>query len=531
VKRWLVGGALALIVTVVALFAVALIEVRRLDPAIRKRALAYLRDRFDSDIEAGELHVEVPPLALLRLLLFAGRGTLVKLDGERIVLRRRGQPALPPLFVIRHFTANLDLGTVFASPKTVHEVTLEGMEINIPPREEQPHPGARRPFKTNIQVENVLIVSAVLSIQSTQSEKPPLKFQLHNIRLTSAGKNVAMRYQASLTNAKPPGEIQSSGTFGPWAEDEPGHTPLSGTYRFEHADLGVFGQIAGILRSTGSFEGTLSSITARGEASVPDFRLTAVGNPVPLATRFEVLVDGTNGNTELKPVEATLGSTHFTTNGAIIRKEGERRRALTFTASMPSGHLRDVLRLSMKGPPIMEGTVRLNTKIVIPPIGRKTSDKLVLDGEFDVVHGRFLRANIQSKIDTLSRRGQGAPGNRDIGDVVDRMSGKYHLSSGDLKFSRLGFTVPGAAVKLGGDFNLDSRQLDFHGVLMLKARVSETVTGWKHWLLRPVDPFLAKHGSGTYLHIKVAGTAEDPHFGLDHGRPCRGCGARSALDR
>ncbi len=250
---------------------------------------------------------------------------------------------------------------------------------------------------------------------------------------------------------------------------------------------------------------------------MPDFRLTAAGNAVPLRTHFEVLVDGTNGNTELKPVEATLGSTHFITTGAIIREEGERRRTLSLTASMPAGNLRDVLRLAMKGPPIMEGAVALNTKITIPPLGRKVEDKLVLDGSFNVTKGRFLRVKIQQKIDSFSRRGQGAPGNEDISNVVEQMSGQYHLSGGDLRFAKLDFAVPGAAVKLGGVFDLDTRRLDFHGVLMLEARVSQTVTGWTRWLLKPVDPFLANHGVGTYLHIKVEGTTEDPRFGLERG--------------
>ena len=74
---------------------------------------------------------------------------------------------------------------------------------------------------------------------------------------------MAMKYDATLTNAKPPGEIQSNGTFGPWNAAEPGDTPLTGEYRFEKADLSVFAGIAGILRSTGRFTGSLSSIAAR----------------------------------------------------------------------------------------------------------------------------------------------------------------------------------------------------------------------------------------------------------------------------
>ena len=117
--------------------------------------------------------------------------------------------------------------------------------------------------------------------------KQPLTFDIQNVKLTSAGPGVAMKYVAKLTNPKPPGKIDSSGTFGPWVTEEPGMTPLKGDYTFKDADLGVFRSIAGILQSTGSFEGGLSNIQARGEAFVPDFRLTMSGNRVPLRTSLK----------------------------------------------------------------------------------------------------------------------------------------------------------------------------------------------------------------------------------------------------
>jgi hypothetical protein len=33
-----------------------------------------------------------------------------------------------------------------------------------------------------------------------------------------------------------------------------------------------------------------------------------------------------------------------------------------------------------------------------------------------------------------------------------------------------------------------------------------------------VDPFFSKNGAGTFLRIKVDGTADDPNFGLDRGK-------------
>jgi hypothetical protein len=54
---------------------------------------------------------------------------------------------------------------------------------------------------------------------------------------------------------------------------------------------------------------------------------------------------------------------------------------------------------------------------------------------------------------------------------------------------------------------LDSRGAE------VQARVSQTMTGWKHWLLKPVDPFFAKNGAGTFLKIKVVGSSKAPKFG------------------
>ena len=77
--------------------------------------------------------------------------------------------------------------------------------------------------------------------------------------------------------------------------------------------------------------------------------------------------------------------------------------------------------------------------------------------------------------------------------------------------------MPGAAVQLAGDYDLDADRLDFHGALALRAKVSQTMTGWKRWVLRPVDPIFAKNGAGTFLHIKVEGSSQSPKFGLDRG--------------
>jgi hypothetical protein len=39
--------------------------------------------------------------------------------------------------------------------------------------------------------------------------------------------------------------------------------------------------------------------------------------------------------------------------------------------------------------------------------------------------------------------------------------------------------------------------------------------GWKGALASPLDRFFKKDGAGTEVGVKVDGTRDDPHFGLD----------------
>ena len=528
--KWLVALGLIVASGAVALWLIAMLLARRIDPYIREQAVLYLRSRFDSEVELASLRVWLPNTSALRILLMGGRGSLARVEGEGIVLRHRGRRDIPPMFAMKDFRFDVDLGTLFGSQKRVTLVRLDGMEIHVPPKGERPDLRGNNHDVTQHQpelgddssepsvlIEEIRVRNAKLVILPRNIEKVPLQFDIYRLNLESVGPGIPMRYDATLTNPKPPGNIRSQGTFGPWSASEPDDTPLGGNYAFEEADLGVFKGISGTLHSTGSFEGTLSSINAQGEASVPDFRLKRSGNPVPLLTRFEVLVDGTNGDTVLKPVTATLGTTDFTTSGAVIRHEGDGRRTIKLDVSMPKGNLPDILRLAMKGPPIMEGQITLKTTIEIPPLSGTVREKLLLDGQFELFNGKFLKSTIQDQIDSLSRRGRGQPKNEEIDEVVSLMGGAFNLENEVITFRVLSFSVPGATVDLTGNYDLDRDVLDFHGKLKLQAKVSETMTGWKRWILKPVDPFFSKQGAGTLLSIQIEGSSKQPKFGRDRG--------------
>jgi AsmA-like C-terminal region len=100
-------------------------------------------------------------------------------------------------------------------------------------------------------------------------------------------------------------------------------------------------------------------------------------------------------------------------------------------------------------------------------------------------------------------------------DVATAMSGNFRLGSGILTLSQLHFAVPGADVQLDGTYTLNHETMDFRGKVMLQAKLSQTTTGVKSFLLKLADPIFSKPGSGAVLPIRITGPAQHPHYGLE----------------
>ena len=145
---------------------------------------------------------------------------------------------------------------------------------------------------------------------------------------------------------------------------------------------------------------------------------------------------------------------------------------------------------------------------------QKSIDKLLLDGDFDADDARFASAEIRKQLASLSRHALGEPEDPLAGSAVSGLGGHFHLEKALVTFTHLRFRVEGAVVLLDGTYKLHGGELDFHGHLQMKASLSETVTGTKAVLLRPLDPFFRKGKSGTDIPITIRGTRENPVFGI-----------------
>lgn len=479
-------------------------------PFLRASVVETLSARFQTRVELAGLQVSV-----YRGLSVSGKSLFIYGEGDPNI----HAAGVQPLISIDEFRFSLGVMSLLRSPMHIGTVFIKGMQLNIPPkRSGQQASRGKFPKKLSIVVDRFHAETAMLIINTDQPDKQPLGFAIKNLWLKDVGPGRPVEFTASLINPKPEGFIDSSGEFGPFDMDQPRDTPVHGEYRFSHADLSTIAGIAGILSSTGKYGGSLGRIVVDGETDTPDFRLKTAETPVPLKTTFHAIVDGTNGNTHLQPVEATILSTPLTARGEVVRSSDPKGHHIQLDVTISGGHIDDLLRLAVRTkPPVMTGIVRLATKLDIAPGTADISDRLFLKGKFQVTRAHFSNEKIQSKVDSLSMRSQGKPklATDDIRDnVISRMSSDFVLKHSVLTAPDLIFQMPGTRVDLAGKYSLDGNQFDFRGHARFDARLSHMVSGWKSWFLKPIDPFFAKHGAGTELPIRITGTRSEPHFGL-----------------
>ena len=465
-----------------------------------------LQRRFNSDVELESLHVNIAPS--------------MGVTGEGLSLRYHNRSDLPPMFHVERFSFNLGVLGILRAPRHIAGVYVENMTITIPPRGEKKTQSAagqeKKPFPmSSVIIDEIVCNDTNLVIVPKKEGKDPLDFEIHDLVLKSVGAGKPFDFHGNLTNAKPQGEIATNGNFGPWDADEPGDTPVSGGYKFTNADLGPFPGIAGILSSTGKYKGQLNEIEVEGETDTPDFSLDKVGKPVPLHTQFSATVNGTDGDTYLHPVRATLVQSLIVANGSVVRAKAKNGHYITMDVTSEKARLEDVLRLATKADkPFMTGILNLKTKLLLPPGPVKVLDKLKLEGEFGVTDGRWASAEVRQKLESFSRHAEGEPGNEDAGSSVSDLRGHFRLDQGVVTFKDLTFSVPGAAVQLQGSYNLRGEALDFAGELRMEAKLSQTVTGTKSFFLKAVDPFFAKRGAGAVVPIRITGTRDAPTIGV-----------------
>jgi hypothetical protein len=188
-----------------------------------------------------------------------------------------------------------------------------------------------------------------------------------------------------------------------------------------------------------------------------------------------------------------------------------------------NANLGELLRFVSKGAqPPAHGDLVIDTAFDLPQGKHPVLQRLQLEGSVRAERVTFTNDAVQEKIDVLSRKAQGKPQDMTIDEVASRMYAKFALRNGQFTYQDLSFKVQGADVRLNGTHSLRSKSLDLAGEVLLQATVSQTMTGYKSWLLKPFDPLFKKNGAGTRLVIRVQGTQDQPKVGLEIGKTLRG---------
>ena len=514
-RGWVISLALLLMLLGIAGEVLA----RRVGPILRQRLIEALSTRFHSQVELDSLDV-----SLLHGLEVSGRGLRI---GAPLASTDATSQGVHPLVTVAQFTFHTGLRSLFERPLRVGTVHVSGLDIRIPPHglhaEPEEDARRRREARTQVVVDRLAIRDSRLLLENSDPAKPPKVFDLHSIDLEGVAQDAPVRFDATLVNAVPRGDVHVNGSFGPWVSGSPGATPLDGHYTFEHADLSTIHGLSGMLRSTGDFRGDLHRLEVTGSTDTPDFALETARQPMSLRTSFHAIVDGTTGDTLLQPVQGRLRNSAFSCRGSIVNEKGK-GHVIDLTVDVPNGFVQDFLALAVKTRPVLlSAQMTTSAQLHLRPGRESMMQRLAIHSRFSLRQIHLANPAFQEKVDQLSLRAQGLPAQAAFAAshpgpavVSSGMSGQLELSGGRMNFDALNYTIPGAEVLMQGVYSLDGEQFDFHGKVRTQAQASGMVQSWwKQILLHAVDKYLSRNGAGVEIPFTIHGTRSVPQFGLD----------------
>jgi hypothetical protein len=474
-------------------------------PFTRGAVLKQLEEASMSRVDAGVFH----------RTYFPRPGCVL----EHVTFQHNPKAGTPPLITVERLRIEGSFAGLFR--KRVKFVHAEGVRLLIPPPGSDDH--FQTPKRSPFVIDDLTADGAVLEVASREADKQPLKFFFHNFVLSDVGSNGPASFQARFSTPEPPGEITTTGKFGPWSEDDVGKTAVSGDYSFQQADLGVFRGIAGLLSSSGKFSGQLDHIEVQGGTDVPRFAVTSSSHQVQLRTQFHAVVNGENGDTFLQNVAATFLKTSVQSEGSVAGKPGQSGKTASVDLAVKDGRIEDVLLLfaqSERAP--MSGMVSFHAKVSIPPGKRPFLEKVELQGDFGIDAGTFTKSETQEGVNHLS---EGALREEDHQrtdkdkenpeTALSDLKGHVLLKDGTAKLSNLSFSVPGALARMHGTYSLLTEKIDLHGTLKTDSEPSKTTQGMKAFILKVLDPLFKKKHVGYEIPIRITGTYAHPSFGLD----------------
>lgn len=462
-------------------------------PFTRGKVITELEDAIQGKVEIGKFHQTYFPPGCV---------------AENVTFTRYDHQPNPAPITVRRLTIQGSYRELFARHISVFR--LDGV-----------HAAMQRPAffatlaqhkgKSNVKVDDYVFADSMLEL--LHENGPATKFEISELMLRPSVDKGITHFETRLRNPKPPGQLHIIGNLGPWRKDNPALTPISGSYSFRQADLGVFHGIAGFLASDGSFQGLLQQFEVRGKTSMPDFEVKKAAHEISLNTQFEARVNGKNGDVVLTKLLARLGGSGIDSYGEVAGTRGQKGKTTSLDLKIASGRIQDFLFLFLKDRvPPMNGKFTFKGHATLPPDKEPFNHKVQLEGDFGIDEARLSNPKTQANLEQLSERAEGEKD--EVPErVVSDLKGHVVLRNGIATFSHLTFRVPGAKAKLHGTYSLITHQIDLHGKLSMKASLHKATYGVRSFLAKILNPLLKKnHHGGAIVALSVTGIYPHPIY-------------------
>jgi hypothetical protein len=316
--------------------------------------------------------------------------------------------------------------------------------------------------------------------------------------LHDLSRNSAIRIETEVALPNPPGVAQASAYL---ALGRGAASALKGSFTFKDGDLSTYKNMEGMLTASGKFEGTVASLSVKGQANVAGLRVRQKGPATDVRAEYVAVVNGKTGEVQLQPSDVQFLETRLGVSGSI-------GKTTTLDFDGRQSRVQDLLTVfASSDQPGMRGPIAFRARVVLPAGDEPFLRRVQLDGNFGIDDAQF-KHRMQNKVEKLSSRARGQDNDVRPADVDSDVKGHVRLRDGVAHLDQVRFRVPGAVANGGGTFNLITKRVDLRGKVAIDATLSEASGGgWKSFLLKPLNGFFRdkKRDAGAVLPVSITG--------------------------
>jgi hypothetical protein len=444
---------------------------------------------------------------------------------EDISFERHLRKDQPPVIHIQALTVQASWARVLTGQYHLSLVRAVNMHVLVPPAKVNGKPDPLMPLNRTpsrirtLNVDRIIADGTILDFAHEDGSKP-YRIGVDKLVVYDVSNNSAIHYKTIITNSVPPGKIHSTGVFGPWHPDDPGQTPVEGTYSYNDANLAAFSDFSGRLNATGRMKGRLGEIFTQGTADVKNFHVSETSHTRELKANYKARVDGTHGDTMLDDVEAQFNDSSLTVKGRIAGETAQKGKTVSLDLLCSRGRIEDVLDLFIQAQQApMIGPVTMKAHLEVPPGKEGFIRRMHMTGDFGVDNGKFTDNETQADLNRLSAsadRKKPAEGQDPI--ALSDLRGHGDIQNGIAHLTHVKFSVPGATAEVEGTYSLTNYDVNLVGTLYTDGNPWTATTGFKSFFVRIITPFLKKKHDIRIVPFKLTGNYHHMTIGLDLGR-------------